>query len=349
MAESDGTTVNIDLCGVELANLLSDADYNGEGLVELEKGDVVDSEVGLRQSLGKGDSGRLREVDGLNTSVSPRDNLGERGQPKLLGLLSGHEDEGRCAIAQGGGVGRSDGTTSLEGRAERRNFLKDDPGIFLVLTDNGVSLLALDGDGDNLGVKSALLPCTSSALVRLNGMRVLGLTSDAMLLSSSLAAIAHGEVVVGIPKAVGLKGVAGSELAEWRVLARQEERGIAHALHSTSSNDRAVTKLDSLRSEHDGLHAASADLVDGGGIGAGLKTGTKGDLTSRRLADASLDDVSEVDLLNNGRVDVLGFECVLEGDDAKLGRVESLQRSIDRANGCARRRDNDNFVVGHGS
>lgn len=151
------------------------------------------------------------------------DDLGERSQVELLGLLSRHEDESGGTVGQRGGVGGGDGTVLLEGGAEGRNLLEDDTLVLLILTDNGVSLLALDRHRDDLGVEGTLLPCTSSTLVRLDGMRVLGLTSDAVLLSRVFTTVAHGEVVVDIPETVVLERVAGGELAKGRVLTGQEE------------------------------------------------------------------------------------------------------------------------------
>lgn len=132
----------------------------------------------------------------------------------------------------------------------------------------------------------------------------------------------------------------------WEGTGAANSRSIAHTLHSTSSDDGAIATLDSLGSKHDGFHAAGTDLVDGGGIGAGLETSGEGDLTSRGLADTSLDDVSEVDLLNDGRIDVLGLESVLQGDSPELSSGEGLQGSIDGTDGCAGGRNDDNFVVG---
>lgn len=71
VAKGNGTTVDVDLCGVEAVDFLGDADDDREGLVDFKEGDVVDSEVGLLECLGKSDGGCLGEVDGLNTSISP--------------------------------------------------------------------------------------------------------------------------------------------------------------------------------------------------------------------------------------------------------------------------------------
>jgi hypothetical protein len=165
----------------------------------------------------------LREFRVEPTNWVLTDNLGERSKVELLGLVSRHEDQSRGTIGERGRVGGGDRTVLLEGGAEGRDLLEDDALVLLILADNGVPLLALDRHGDDLGVKGTLLPCTCRALVGLDGMVVLRLTGDAVLLSRVLTTVAHGEVVVDIPETVGLERVTGGELAERRVRAGQEE------------------------------------------------------------------------------------------------------------------------------
>lgn len=62
------------------------------------------------------------------------------------------------------------------------------------------------------------------------------------------------------------------------------------------------------------------------------------------MADTSLDDVAKVDLLHDSRVDVLGFQGMLEGDGSKLGGGQGLEGTVDRANGGTGGGDDDNFV-----
>lgn len=45
-------------------------------------------------------------------------------------------------------------------------------------------------------------------------------------------------------------------------------RSVAHAFHSTGSDDGIVAEFDALGSEYDRLHTACADLVDGGSVGS---------------------------------------------------------------------------------
>lgn len=69
MTQGDSATININFRSWDVENLLGDVDDNGEGLVDLEQGDVVNSQTGLLQSLGDGESWGGREVDGVNASI----------------------------------------------------------------------------------------------------------------------------------------------------------------------------------------------------------------------------------------------------------------------------------------
>lgn len=133
------------------------------------------------------------------------DDLGQRSQVEFLGLLCRHEDQSRGTIAQRRRVCSSDDTTVLEGGPEGGNLIEDDTGILLVFTNDSITLLALNGDRNNLSIEGTFLPSTSGALVRFDGMFVEGLTGQAMLHRGVLATVTHGKVVVGIPETIGLQ------------------------------------------------------------------------------------------------------------------------------------------------
>jgi len=101
--------------------------------------------------------------------------------------------------------------------------------------------------------------------------------------------------------------------------------------------------LNTLGSEHDGLHTTSTDLVDGGSVGASAHACTEGDLTSGRLTDTGLNDITKVNLLYNSRIDVLGGKSVLESDDTELRGLESFEGTVDGTGRGTRRGDDDNF------
>lgn len=69
MTQGDSATVDVDLGSWDVENLLGDVNDNRESLVDLEQGDVINSQASFLQSLGDSDSRGGREVDGVNASV----------------------------------------------------------------------------------------------------------------------------------------------------------------------------------------------------------------------------------------------------------------------------------------
>ena len=117
---------------------------------------------------------------------------------------------------------------------------------------------------------------------------------------------------------------------------------------STSDDDALVPRLNALGGEHDRLETTGADLVDCSRIGTRAHARAEGDLTGGGLADTSLDDIAEVDLLDELRLDTRLLERVLQGNDTKLGGREGLQRTVDRSHRRPGRSDDDGFVTGLG-
>lgn len=64
--------MRVNLRGVDTELLLGDTNDNGERLVDLELGDVVDLKTGALKGSGKSKGRRLREVDGVDTGVGIR-------------------------------------------------------------------------------------------------------------------------------------------------------------------------------------------------------------------------------------------------------------------------------------
>lgn len=70
MTQGDSATIDVDLGSWDVENLLGDVDDDGEGLVDLEQGDLVNGQTSLLESLGDGDGWSGREIDGVNAGIS---------------------------------------------------------------------------------------------------------------------------------------------------------------------------------------------------------------------------------------------------------------------------------------
>jgi len=123
-----------------------------------------------------------------------------------------------------------------------------------------------------------------------------------------------------------------------------DSRCIAHALHTASNDHTLVARSNRLGCEDNGLETTRADFVDGSRIRSDRHASAERNLSCRGLADASLHDVTEEDLLCDRRVNFGLFEGSLEGNDAELGRGEGFEATIEGADGGARSGDNNNFV-----
>jgi len=69
MTQGDSATVDVDLGSWDVENLLGDVDDDGEGLIDLEQGDVVNGQTSLLHSLGDSESWGSGEVDRVNASI----------------------------------------------------------------------------------------------------------------------------------------------------------------------------------------------------------------------------------------------------------------------------------------
>ena len=63
------------------------------------------------------------------------------------------------------------------------------------------------------------------------------------------------------------------------------------------------------------------------------------------MANTSLDDIAKVDLLSDCGVDLVCLEGVLECDDTELGCGQTLECTVDGADGCSGGGDDDDFVL----
>lgn len=64
MSDSHSSTIDVDLGGINVHDLLGRSDDDGESLVEFEESDIVLRDSGLLEGLGDREGGGGREIDG---------------------------------------------------------------------------------------------------------------------------------------------------------------------------------------------------------------------------------------------------------------------------------------------
>ena len=143
-----------------------------------------------------------------------------------------------------------------------------------------------DLDRDDFIVERAGFQRCLRTLHRFDGVGVLVLTAEAVLLHGAFGEHAHGLAVIRVGQAVPSHVVHGLEVAVAVAGARigDQVRGIGHGLHATRDHDAGRARLDQVMAQHDGLHARTADFVDGGGASRGRQAGGQRGLACRCLA-----------------------------------------------------------------
>lgn len=107
-----------------------------------------------------------------------------------------------------------------------------------------------------------------------------------------------------------------------------------------------MAELQRLGSEGNGLHTTRADLVNGRCLGALRAASRQSDLTCWALAKTSRDDIAEVDLLDELRVQLDVVQSLLSGDGTQLDAAQRLETALEGANGRPCSGDDDDFIWG---
>jgi hypothetical protein len=151
--------------------------------------------------------------------------------------------------------------------------------------------------------------------------------------------------VEGIPQAVTDHGVDHVPVAHLHALAEiGGVLGAAHALLAAGGDDLGVTGSDLLHAERHGAKAGAAQLVHAPGRGLLRDAGIDGGLAGGVLALAGGEDLAEDYLVHFCAFDLGALHGRLQRHGAEVGRGHARQRTVERPDGGARRRDNDNPI-----
>lgn len=142
----------------------------------------------------------------------------KRFETKVFSFLRAHQYQRGSTVAYGRRICGCDGTILLEGRPKSWDLFKDNPFVLFILLYNSVALLSFDSDGSDLGIVNTASPSTSSTLVRLDGVSILGLSGDLEFGGSCLSAVPHSKVIVNVPQSVRLQRIPGGKPTERWVL-----------------------------------------------------------------------------------------------------------------------------------
>jgi hypothetical protein len=152
MAQSDGTTLGVDLLNGDVALLDSVNGLGSKSFVQLEDVNIIDLEASTLNSNGDGESrSNTHNVRG-NTNHSGSDILAQDGKTKLVSGLTLHQENSGSTVRDLGSVTSSSGTVSLEswlelGKGLGRSSLSH---TLILINNNGlfVTILVNNGGGD---------------------------------------------------------------------------------------------------------------------------------------------------------------------------------------------------------
>mmetsp|Transcript_22059 Transcript_22059/g.43386 ORF Transcript_22059/g.43386 Transcript_22059/m.43386 type:complete len:433 (-) Transcript_22059:141-1439(-) len=351
VAESDGTTVDVDLAGVK-AELLADTEtLGGESLVGLNTVEVVDGPSGASEGKLGGRDGAHTHDAGVDTGRSVADDAGKDGGSHLLSSLSRGDDKSSSTIVNARSVTGSHGTVLLEGRAELAKASSGGTSFdeLILVEDHRVSAALGNADRHDLLLEEAGSLGLLGAVLASGGEGVLVLTGDAVLLRDVLGGDAHVVIVHGAGETISDHGVLKRPGAHTLAVAAVGEnvRALAHVLHTTGNNDISKAELHRLGGKHDGLETTATDLVDGHRGHGDTETGGESGLASRVLANAGLENVAHDDLVHSRAVDLGAGKSLADHGGTKSGGTDTAEGTAEVANGGTACRHDDCFLAGH--
>ena len=167
-----------------------------------------------------------------------------------------------------------------------------------------------------------------------------------MALGDDLARLAHVVAVVVVPQPVvdHVVGELAVAEADAGATTEQQVRGVAHGLHAAGEHHVAVSGLDGLSCEHDGLQRAAADLVDRERRNRVRNATPEGGSTGRVLTQARLQDVAHDDFLDFAGIDAGAGHDFTDHDGAEVRGFEAAQAALVLANRRAAPGDDDRLV-----
>ncbi|MNS50666.1 hypothetical protein D3C72_833200 [compost metagenome] len=349
MAQRAGTAIHVELVVRDAQFAHRCHRHHGKGLVDFEQIDLVQRPAGLLQQgvdgadRGGGEPLRFLRMGGM------ADDARQRLQAACRGIFFGQQDHGSGAIGNAGGTGGGHAAVLLEGRAQGRDLGDVRTAGLLVAGDLDVTLAGGDLHRNDLVGEGAVGLGCLCALDRLDGVGVLLFAGELVLVHGAFGKFAHGLAVVGVDQAVVGHVVHGLEVAETVAGARvgQQMRGVGHRFHATGDHDLGRAGLDQVMTEHDGLHARTTDLVEGGRADRQRDAGGDRCLAGRGLAEVGRQHAAHQDF-----GDVAGRNARLFQRGGDGGRAEGRGRNAvelaeEGADGSALGGGDDD--VGHGN
>ena len=267
------------------------------------------------------------------------------------GGTAGHDKCGR-AVRDRRGVCRRYRSVLGKGRFQVRNFFRPRLAGLFVGIDQGLALARRHGDRRDLGGKGIVGLRGLGALERPQRELVLRRTRELVARGAILGKASHQPAaIIGILEPVEKHVVLHGLVAETGSAShgRRQVGRVCHALHAARDDRPGAAGTHKVVRHHHGLHARSADLVEGRGRHILAKPGGKAGLACRCLADARRQHAAHDHLVDRRRIDARIPDRAGNGAAAEFRRGKRRQFSLERPHRRARGTGNDYLcgLVGH--
>ena len=349
MADGDGAAIHIHLGGVPAHVLVHGAGLGGERFIGLHQVQVGGLPARLLQRRPGGGDGAGAHHLGINACLRPGSDARQGGKATGGGVFRAHQHQGGSAVIQAAGIAGSHRAVLGEsGLQARHRLIGRAVADIFVGVHNRIAPAALHGDGDDLVLELARLPCCFRLVLAGDGKTILFLAGDLPLGGDILGGHAHVIAVEDVPQSVADHRVDQLHVAE--LLAGAQIGGMgrkAHALLAACHHDAAVAALDGLGAQGDGTKARAADHVDAPGRGIDWKPGGDGGLAGGVLPLGGGQHLAQDHFGHLPRRDPGPFQRATDGHFAQLVGGKRGECSIEgthrRAGG---RHDHDVFHWG---
>ena len=274
--------------------------HHGEGFVDFPQVHIAHLPAGFFQRLfaglhgGGGEPARLLRVRGV------ADDARQRLAAQLLGAAFGHEHHGGCAVIDAGAGGGGDGAVFFEGGLEGGDFFGLDAAGAFVGVHHALALAILDDDGGDFLFERAGGDGALRALHAGDSEVILLLPREVVFGGAVFTEQAHAAAFfVGVFQAIEHHVVINLVVAQAVAAARFFEQvgRVGHAFHAAGHHHAGRACLDSVGSQHDGLHGRAANLVERDRARGDGQPGLDGGLPRGRLPLTGGEHIAEDDFI----------------------------------------------------
>ena len=331
MADGDGASVGVHPLGVDPQFLGGGQRDGGEGLVDLDDIEVVETDAFLGHRLADRVGGLALQCRIRSGDDAVSTDLAQPGQPQLLGFRFVHHHDRACAIGDLGGGSGGDGAVLAERGPQTCQRLGRGVGAdALVLGEfDRITLTLRDLHRHHLVGEDAVFPGPGSFLMRRRGEFVLLGAGELIHVVALLGQRPHGLVGEDVVQTVVGEVVECGDIAVFVAgpAVHQQMRRLGHRLLTSGDDDVELPGTDQLVGQRDGVDARQTHLVDGQRGHIPADSAGHGRLTGRHLPGARGQHLPHDHVLHRrGRKTGL-LEGTRDGDRTEITAGEVLQRT----------------------